>query len=217
MESEPEAQRADAADGNKDGEGAVESKPVQDSIFSSENLAKDSAVPKEGDKDDSPKEPAMPADTVVLTSRDKVAFIDSMVNNDRFTKEYSVFGGRLTLTVRSLTTDEVNALSIWTVKSGANDTTGMMVGAYRKYLMAAQVARLDGVDMPPLEQPLFQTLDKDGKTVKEPGWVKRCEFWDSMPIGKFNAIIECLKDFDERYSLLCSKAEDANFWNPDTP
>jgi hypothetical protein len=116
-----------------------------------------------------------------------------------------------------MTVDEVNALASWTAKRGTEDPAGLMSGRYRKYLAAAQVAMYNGVDMPPLEQPLFSSLGSDGKTVKEPGWIKRSEYWDEMGVGAFNLIMSCISDFDIRYATLCEEAENANFWNPDTP
>lgn len=153
---------------------------------------------------------------VTITAADKRAFVDAVATNSRYTRDYSLFGGGVTLTVRSLTADESSALATWTAKMGTSDSAGMFAGRYRKYLMAAQLEKLDGVQMPPLEAPLFETATADGKTVP-PGWVKRCDYFDNMGIGKFNAIMGCLADFNLVYSTLCQKAEDANFWNPDTP
>ena len=76
---------------------------------------------------------------------------------------------------------------------------------------------LNGVEMPPLEEPLYEHVGSDGKTVEPPGWIRRCDYWDNVGFGKFQAILGCCKEFDTLYSILCSKAEDSNFWNPDTP
>lgn len=183
-----------------------------ENVFSEENLTKTSDV--EGritlDSTDGAK-------TMQLTASDKTGFIDAIVNNTRFTKSYSLFGGHLTLTLRSLTNDEVNALSAWIVKQGSNDSAGMLAGRYRKFLVAAQVESYNGTKMPPLEEPLFPMLGSDGKTVDQPGWINRSAYWDGLSVGVFNAIMGCISDFDERYALLCRKAEDSNFWLPDTP
>ena len=176
-----------------------------DNIFSNANISENSDV----DVSDGKK-------PISISPEDKIAFIDAIVENSRFTKEYSLFGGRIKVVLRSLTSDEVNALATWTAKKGTSDSAGMLAGRYRKYLMSAEVAMLDGVEMPPLDQPLFETVGKDG-SVSQPGWVDRCSYWDGMDIGKFNAIMKCISDFDILYSTLCSKAEDSNFWNPDTP
>lgn len=200
----------------KPAEKQEEKKDGKEDVFSDENINKETVV-----KTDVPPEKELDLGrmnrSITITPEDKAAFIDSIVNNTRFTKNYSLFGGRLTLTARSLTSDEVNALATWTAKQGAEDPVGLTAGRYRKFLAAAQVAMINGTDMPPLEEPLFQTLGKDGKTVNPPGWIHRCAYWDGMGSGLFMAVMSCLADFDLTYSALCKKAEDANFWNPDTP
>lgn len=189
----------------------------KDNMFDDENLARDSIVEPDKSPDVSLSGENSEDIKVTITPEDKVNFLDAVVHNARFTKDYSLFAGKVTFTLRSLTADEVNALAAWTVKQGTKDSAGMLSGRYRKYLVAAQVARLNGVDMPPLESPLFEHLGSDGKTVEPPGWTNRCDFYDGMGFGYFQAILRCISDFDIIYSTLCSKAEDVNFWNPDTP
>ena len=184
-----------------------EQPPKKENIFSDANLPKNEEITL-GDTAEQP---------VTITSDDKVSFVDSVVANTRFTKSYVLFGGKVTLTLRSLTTDEVNALSAWIIKRGAADSSGLLSGRYRKYLAAAQVARLNDTDMPPLEAPLFETIEKDGKTVQQPGWLARSAYWDDMAVGLFETVMARIKEFDALYSALCKKAEDVNFWNPDTP
>lgn len=178
---------------------------AKEDVFSEENVWRESRIEQDGRED------------IVVTPEDKAAFIDSVVSNTRFTKDYELFGGKVRLTLRSLTSDEVNALAAWTAKVGTVDSAGLVSGRYRKYLLAAHVARLDGVEMPPLEEPLYETLGKDGKTVEKPGWIGRAAYWDGIGYGRFAAIMGCVGDFDALYAILCSKAEEANFWGPDTP
>ena len=184
-----------------------EQPPKKENIFSDANLPKNEEITL-GDTAEQP---------VTITSADKVSFVDSVVSNTRFTKSYVLFGGKVTLTLRSLTTDEVNALSAWIIKRGAADSSGLLSGRYRKYLAAAQVARLNDTDMPPLEDPLFETLENDGKTVQQPGWLARSAYWDDMAVGLFETVMARIKEFDALYSALYKKAADVNFWNPDTP
>lgn len=185
-------------------------------MFSNENISRDTkAVPAGSPMSETLGVPRRNGD-ITITAEDKAAFVDSVVGNTRFTKEYSLFGGKIKLTVRSLTVDEVNAIAVWIAKAGTRDPAGMMAGRYRKYLAAAQVARYNGTDMPPLEEPLFERLESDGKTVTPPGWTERGTYWDVVGVGAFNAVMSCLSDFDERYSTLCREADNSNFWNPDT-
>lgn len=194
-----EAKPSEAAATEASSEATEQEEPEDNNIFSDGNVTEDTDV-----------------GGIKISVSDKAAFIDSVVNNSRFTKEYSLFGGKMNITVRSVTADETNAISTWIAKEGIKDSAGLVSGRYRKYLLAAQVARINGLDNPPLDLPLFETVGKDGKTVA-PGWIDRCNTWDGYGAGVFQAILKCVKDFDELYSVLCGKAEDANFWNPDTP
>lgn len=190
----------------------------KEEMFSNRNITSDSEVPPNeqstGSVFGSSRRAGKP---IVITAEEKLAFVDAVVGNTRFTKDYSLFGGRITFTLRSLTSEEVQALAAWIVKKGTSDPTAQMSGKYKKYLLAAQVARFNGTDMEPLETPLFETLAKDGKTIIPPGWIGRCAYWDEQSTGLVQAMVGCLADFDIRYSTLCSKAEDENFWAPDTP
>ncbi len=188
-----------------------------ENAFSGENLLKETQVPANDASRGSLIGLGGAPRQVVITAQDKVTFIDSIVNNDRFTRRYSIFGGNVTFTLRSLTSEEVQALSEWIVKHGTSSPDFQITGKYRKYLMSAQIAMYNGTEMPPLEQPLFETLESDGKTIRQPGWTARASFWDNKPSGLVEAILSCMRDFDALYSTLCKKAEDPNFWNPDTP
>lgn len=187
-------------------------------IFSNENLTSNSEIPESEQSSGS----VFGANwrkvkPIVITAEEKVAFVDAVVGNTRYTRDYSLFGGKVTFTLRSMTSEEVQALAAWIVKKGTTDPTAQLSGKYKKYLLAAQVARFNGVDMAPLEAPLFETLEKDGKTTVQPGWIERCSYWDAQSTGLVQAMLGCVADFDIRYSTLCSKAEDENFWHPDTP
>jgi hypothetical protein len=186
-------------------------------VFADENLGKDSEVAVPADNADQEPLRTDGLKTVVVTPEDKLAFLDSVVSNTRFTKTYKLFGGRVSITVRSLTQDELAALSAWAFKQAVADTTWHISGQGRKYAMAAQVAMFNGIELPPLESPLFATVDSDGKTVKPPAWVERSKFWDDKSAGIVDQIMKCINDFDSRYSILCNKANDENFWKPDTP
>ena len=96
--------------------GKEEVKKEDKGIFSDRNLPNDSEVDTGKVEEDVSLAPK--TKTVTITVAEKVDFIDAVVNNTRFTKEYSLFGGHLKLTLRSMTVDEVNALGFWTAKQG---------------------------------------------------------------------------------------------------
>lgn len=216
MEVVGEQNPAQVQDAAKDA-GTTEKK--DENMFSTENLAKDTAVPApevESAHDPTIKIGAeMPQ--VTITPEDKVSFLDAIMSNTRFTKSYSLYGGRVRIRLRSLTLDETNAIAAFLFKQSVNDATWHLSGRGRRYALAAQVEMFNGTELAPLEAPLFETLAEDGKTTKPPAWVDRDRFWDNKDVGLVEAILKCMTDFDTRYKILISKAQDENFWNPDTP
>lgn len=202
---------ADAVAGNESSPDAAGA--PKDEVFGNENLGSTTVVAV----DDGPSDVTSDGGEVVITPEDKIAFLDAVVGNSRFEKDYAIFGGRIKFRLRSLTSDESQAIASWILKQGAEHPRDQLVGRYLKYVLSAQVAKYNGVEMPPLEQPLFETLGSDGKTVGDPGWIGRSAFWDEKGVGVIQAMRACLDKFDKLYSTLCSKAEDENFWNPDTP
>lgn len=154
---------------------------------------------------------------IKITPEEKVAFVDALVGNERFKLSYDLFGGKAKIVVRSMTFEETRALSEWCVRNAPKDIGGQISGKFRRFMLCAQIEMYNGTKMSNLAEPLFETLDKDGKTVTEPGWLKQADFWDGMPTAVISALSKCVADFNRKYDYLISKAEDANFWNPDTP
>lgn len=192
---------------------------AEDKVFTGESAAKEAVVPE----DEVPQTPRLGLGSftrkrpVVITYMDKMAFIDSIVNNTRFEKEYRLFGGKVSVTFRSLTSDESAALGAYILKAGTENPTEQMSGVNVKYILLASVSRFNGVDIPPLAMPLFETLGDDGKTVTKPGWVESASFWEGRPVALIQALSDLMNEFNDLYSTMCSKAEDENFWSPDTP
>lgn len=192
---------------------------AKEKLFSDENLGKPTDVADDAKRDEATSEPLRinGGKTVTITPEDKVAFLDSVMTNSRFTKRYRLFGGRMDITVRSLTQDELSALAAWAYKQAISDPSWHLSGRGRRYALSAQVAMFNGIELPPLEEPLYASVEADGKTLKPPAWVERDNFWCGQSAGVVSAVLKCITDFDARYQILCNKAEDENFWNPDTP
>ena len=95
--------------------------------------------------------------------------------------------------------------------------TWPLSGRGRRNILNAQVSKFNGVAIAPMKQPLFGTPSADGKTVSDPAWVESSAFWDDKSTAVIDAVMRCIADFDKKYATLCEKAEDENFWAPDTP
>lgn len=201
----PEPEKTDAA------------KEKEEATFTGDGLSHETTV----QPDEIRMEPTLSMNSndrpVTISAEDKVAFLDSVVTNARFEKTYRLFGGKISLKVRSLTADESQAIASWVLRHGADNPGDQIAGRFLKHVLAAQISFYNGVAMPPMAEPLYETLDKDGKTVTPVGWLNQGDFWDKQPSGVVQAVRGCLNSFDRLYAALCSKAEDENFWNPDTP
>ena len=189
----------------------------KENMFSQENIGSDTIVKSDAEDTPSNDDSNKNLKEIVITPEDKKSFIDSVVSNSRFEKDYSLFGGNLKVTIRSVTAEETNALAAWAFKKSVSDPTWYLSGRGRRYILVAQVAKFNGTSIPPMATPLFETLQSDGHTIKEPGWLASCAFWDGKSAAVVDAIIKCIADFEKIYSTLCSKADDVNFWSPDTP
>jgi hypothetical protein len=155
---------------------------------------------------------------VEITASDKKRFIDAIISNSRFTSEYSLFGGRVKAVIRSLTTEEARAVATYLVKTSITDVVGQTTGKYRKYLLAAHVEEYNGVKFAPIPEPLFSEVGEGGAE-KAPAWVEydAVKFWEKASPAVVSAVAECVADFEAKYEYLTKKAEDANFWESDTP
>ena len=192
---------------------AAEAEPKQ-SMFAGDNIATDTTV--------QPDEASTgfistngPSNPLVLTAHDKITFIDALVANKRWTRQYSLFGGNVTVVLRTLTNEEMSAIMYWTLKEGQREPLAQVSGKQRKFILEAMVAQYNGTHIPPLQEPLFETLDDRGN-VKAPGWIDKCDFWDGLAASVISSIMNCASDFEKRYATLCNKANDENFWKPDT-
>lgn len=222
MDGKPVSPGDHKSDENAEGTDAVDaggeaSDAKEETTFSGDGLAKDTEVPPEEVRIGPNFSASSIELPVKITPEDKAAFIDAVVSNSRFEKEYKLFGGKVSLKVRSLTAEESQAIASWVLRHGADNPGDQMAGRFLKHVLAAQISWYNGVAMPPMAEPLFETLDKDGKTVMPPGWLSQGDFWERQGTGLVQAVRGCLNSFDRLYAALCSKAEDENFWSPDTP
>lgn len=154
---------------------------------------------------------------ITITPEEKKAFVDAIIGNKRFCSDYSIFGGSIRLTLRSLTTEEAMAVASYCMKNSVVDVSGQVTGKYRKYLIAAHIDKYNGTEFKPLAAPLFGTIGEDGEE-KDPEWTNSedIKFWDRAHPAVVSAVAKCVADFEAKYEYLTSKAEDANFWISDT-
>lgn len=153
-----------------------------------------------------------------ITRADKEAFMDCLVDDSRFERSFSLFGGRVKGVFRSRTTAESLAIISEVNRAYSvvkNAMTTEFAATLRHANLAMQVAELDGVVYPIFEEPLKSQYDVDTDDVTEPKWWKLVNKYNNMPEGKEQALYTALLEFERVYWTMVKHAGDQNFWNPE--
>lgn len=153
-------------------------------------------------------------DHVEVSQAQKDAFCDSLVTNERYVERFSLFGGRMTATIRSRTLAETDAIEAYLrrqVATGMVNTSLDYANLARKVLLAAQVQELNGVVYEPLKAPMTY-VEKDSG-LEPPAWESQLHIWERQSGAVAVALIRCVTEFEARYWFMVDNANDANFWN----
>jgi len=154
---------------------------------------------------------------LVITPEEKAAFIGAMITGERYTQTFRLFGGKVTVKIRSRTADETYALYAYirhTLAKDGPDSLGAVEGDMAYVPLVAQVAEINGTVFPEMKTPLTYT-ESDGKEI-EPGWYGAFKAWKAKPEGLTSALISCVQLFEYKYWTMTREAANKNFWNSDT-
>lgn len=155
---------------------------------------------------------------IVITDTDRDTFLDAVVKHTRFTQDFTIYGGRITGTLRSRTQAETRAIISQLqreIRSGSIAVDADYTVRLRSMLLAAQVASVDDVDYVELAQPLNPVKDADGN-IADPGWLKQAAEWESADEWYVTAIYDVLRKFEAKYWTMVSNAANQDFWRPVT-
>lgn len=155
-------------------------------------------------------------DELVITGKEKSAFIDAMLTGERYKLSYPIFGGKINVTIRSRTSKETQAMYAYIRHEMHNDGGNLTIleGDMQYLLLVAQIEELNGTKYPEMKIPLTYT-ESDGKTI-EPGWLEDLASWKDRPEGLISAIINRVQLFEYKYWTMVKEASNKNFWNSDT-
>jgi len=162
-------------------------------------------------------------ENVVVTEDDRNEFIESLIDNTRYTRPFSIFGGRVSGVIRSRTADESRALMN---EAQRRAHTGEVLSdadysdIFRKAVLRLQVAELNSVQYPPAAAPLMAQFDfqatEDDKEVIPPAWYDEAvKVWGSKQEGLVTAIYGEVMKFEFKYWTLVENSADQDFWNPE--
>lgn len=153
---------------------------------------------------------------VEITPEDKRSFIDAILTNGRMKIRYSLFGGKLSFVVKNRTYDEARAaLSAASRKEfGGDDLQISFAMRIRLMLMAMQIDELNGVSYPDADSlgPLLPVVGVNG--LEKPKWLARIEVLGKLPEAMFEAIWQCIYEFESKYWTLVRHSRDQDFWLP---
>ena len=153
---------------------------------------------------------------LVITPEEKSAFVDAMITGDRYRQTFTMFGGRVSVTLRSRTAEETHAFYAFIRHSLAQGDGRLSIteGDMSYVPLVAQVEELNGTRFPEMKSPL--TYEANGETEVEPGWLNDFLAWKKKPEGLTSALINRLQLFEYKYWTMVKEASNKNFWNSDT-
>jgi hypothetical protein len=152
---------------------------------------------------------------VTLTKEDKNAFIEALLGNTRFTRPFSLYGGKITGVFRSRTAKEHDAIVVHLAKLIRTNEIRNDSQYYRHMrasVLAAQVQLFNGAECEELAAPLYE-----GDAGIPQGWIGQYERWlnrDDVTPGLCGPLFVELQKFERKYWALIAGADDANFFNP---
>jgi hypothetical protein len=152
-----------------------------------------------------------------ITDEDKENFMNCLVDGKPFIRKFSLFGGKLTGVFRSRSTAQSTAI-ISEVNRRMATEKNMAPMSYaatlRHATLAFQVAELNGVEYPYIDEGLKASYDLETSKVSAPTWWKLVDKYASMQEGTEQAIYTSMLEFERVYWTLVKNAANQNFWNP---
>lgn len=208
------------------GSGLQEEKPAEDPM----TTTVDANVPKAAESDplmektpehqknlafSDQKEIEFLPDKVSVTPEDKSAFIDAVLQDGRYVRSFSLYGGKVTGTFRSRTSREHDAIIGFLtsrVQTGVITNDADYFHNLRALVFMAQVERLNGVEYACMAEPLFpKQPDSD------PGWLEAYRFWldrEERNCALTGPLFEELRKFERKYWTMIACSGELNFFDP---
>lgn len=155
-------------------------------------------------------------DELTISSDEKQAFVDALLENRRYKSSVKLLGGRLSVVIRSRTKDETDAMFAFLRHEilGSGKTSDTLIDRMAKLLLVAQIEEVNGTKFPEMKSPYTYT-QSEGKEA-DPGWLVDLVNWEGKPEGLTATLINQIQLFEYKYWTMVEKASDANFWAPGT-
>lgn len=161
-------------------------------------------------------------DAVDITPEDKRHFTGTFVDGTRFTRPFSLMGGKVTGVFRCRTAGESRAIIEELVRQGEkiNETVYENATKMRYALLHCMLAELNHVSRPEWQEPLMavQKIDVATRkvTAEPPAWYQEMQImFDRKMDGLVNALYGELKKFEKVYWTLVRNVANQDFWRPE--
>jgi len=151
-----------------------------------------------------------------ITPEDKSRFVTSVLTGDRMKSSFSFFGGKLSFTIKNRSYEEARAAMVMAVKGGAfGEANTLFTLRLRLMLMCMQVDEFNGVKYPDADTlgPLMPVYE--GGETKQPKWLERVQVFGHLPEAVFEAVWQCIYEFEQKYWTLVRHSRDQDFWRPE--
>lgn len=159
------------------------------------------------------------AEPLAITPDDKQRFLEAVIYGTRFIRPFSIFGGKVTGSIRSRTARESHALMAELRRQYlAGEIAGDIDYGDRQRWAALrfQVQEVNGTEYPPPQEPLLaqKELDNGKAVVKPPIWVaEAATFFSKNESEAFvAALYREVNKFEKIYWALVNHASDQAFW-----
>lgn len=160
---------------------------------------------------------------VAATDEDKYAFIQSILGQIRFTKKYKLFGGKLSVEFRSITSTESDMVfrqMALDSKNGKIDTTADYYFYLMNYRLSCSLAKIEStelgnVKLPEISEYLVDQPVADGKVVDTP-LVKIFDHITETVLPQESVrriVVNQLARFQRLIEHLEVRVDDEDFWN----
>lgn len=176
----------------------------------------------------------------IITDEDKYNFLQAIISNKAFKKEYSLLNGKLKVVFKTITTAEAEAVSEAVVIQSERVPYSTMISmgaAHMKYSMSCAIAELasetdEGIKIKRFESPLTKYSDeprkdtyyvrdnnqlksKTGMLEASPGqkviWASTESFSD-IQIPIYNMLFGCFQKFDALLAELVKESSNPDFF-----
>lgn len=154
---------------------------------------------------------------VTVSPEDKENFFTAVVENQRFTKSYRLMAGKIRITFRTRTEQELRAY--WSQYAHEAREAQMTTYEYRSrgrdlaLAMAVESYQDTTFDtIPPKDLTPKTEKDGDGKFQRiDPPWVEKADYWAQLHPGLLQIIFKKFRQFEFLYWRLTAEADIENF------